>query len=190
VCVSGVFVSVGVCLLLFAAGWTIGLVGEYVLHWAMHRFSMKFHIAHHHEFFHLEEKDVALNTIDTRMNIQFFVALLVTLTPLMFWVGWVPVVLVWAGAFWHLTLVYEAVHALFHYDRVLPGFVRKSSVFTWWKGCHIEHHRGAPTGNYCVTLPLLDILLRSYVAPRALPASGTENVTVGIFADEQLPTNE
>jgi len=179
-------VSVGACLLLFAAGWLIGLVGEYVLHWAMHRFSMKFHIAHHHEFFHLEEKDVALNTIDTRMNIQFFVVLLITLTPLMFWVGWVPVVLVWAGAFWHLTLVYEAVHALFHYDRVLPVALRNSPLFRWWKGCHIEHHRGAPTGNYSVTLPLLDMLLRSYVAPRGLPTDPVgEELAGSLLVEEQ-----
>ena len=151
---------------LFCAGWFAGLVGEYVLHWAMHRYSMKFHISHHHEFFHLDDKEVALNTLDTRMNIQFFLFLLAVSSPLMFWVGFAPVALVWMGAFWHLTFVYEAVHALFHYDRVLPAWLRNGAAFRWWKGCHIEHHRGSPTGNYSVTLPLMDWLLGSYVHPR------------------------
>jgi sterol desaturase/sphingolipid hydroxylase (fatty acid hydroxylase superfamily) len=153
--------------LFFLAGWAAGLFGEYVLHWSMHRFSLRFHIEHHHEFFRLPEMDVALNTIDTRMNIRYFLLLLLVSAPLMLLVGWQPVALVWAGAFWHLTLVYEIVHALFHYEHGLPRSIRCSRLFIWWKGCHAEHHRNSPTGNYCVTCPLLDMLFGSYVRPRA-----------------------
>ncbi len=155
-----------ILLSLFLAGWVAGVFLESLLHWIMHRFALRFHIGHHREFFHLEPRRVALNTIDPRLDIWFFLGALVLASPLMILWGWAPVLCVWGGAFWHVVLVYEACHALMHYDAWLPEIFRKSSAYRWWKGCHYEHHFHAPTGNFSVTFPLLDKLLGTYVPPR------------------------
>jgi len=68
--------------------------------------------------------------------------------------------------FINILMLTGALFMLQIYDRVLPKGFRNSSFFRWWKGCHVEHHRGAPTGNYCVTFPALDFVLGSYVPPR------------------------
>ena len=151
---------------LFLAGWLAGLFLEYLLHWNMHRFALRFHIGHHREFFHLESRQVALNTIDPRLDIWFFLGALALASPLMFLWGWAAVLCVWGGAFWHVVLVYEACHALMHHDAWTPALFHNSRAYRWWKGCHFEHHFHAPTGNYCVTFPLLDKLFGTYVAPR------------------------
>lgn len=150
----------------FLGGWLAGVFLEYLLHWIMHRFALGFHIGHHREFFHLDEKTVARRTADPRMDIVFFLGVLGAASPLMLLWGWVPVLGAWGGAFWHVVIVYEVCHALMHYEALLPGFVRNARLFKWWKGCHYEHHFHSPAGNYCVTFPVLDWVLGTYVAPR------------------------
>lgn len=154
---------------LFLSGWIAGVGGEYVFHWIMHRCSLQFHLNHHKEFFQLPPREVALRDLDPRLNIKVFALALIVASPLMLVWGWVPVLLVWGGAAWHLVIVYEACHAVLHYEEWLPRPLRNSRLFLWWKGCHIEHHRHAPAGNYCVTFPVLDWCLGTYVrpAPRA-----------------------
>jgi hypothetical protein len=152
--------------LLFSAGWLLGLLTEYVLHYAMHARPMHFHLHHHKEFFYLPARNVAINTADPRMNIKYFLILGVVLLPLAYKVGWLPVLLFWSGMFWHLVIVYELAHALLHYDDLLPRFLRRARIYRWWKGCHFEHHYHSPTGNYCVTFPILDVFFRSYIHPR------------------------
>jgi len=151
---------------LFFGGWGAGVLGEYLFHWIMHRWSLRFHLNHHKQFFTLPPREVAVRDLDPRLGIQFFAALLVVLSPGMYYWGWLPVLCFWGGAFWHLIIVYEACHAVMHYENWLPGFVRASRLFQWWKGCHFEHHRHAPTGNYCVTFPAIDYILGTYVPPR------------------------
>ena len=157
-------------LLVFLGGWMAGVLGEYSFHWVMHRWSLRFHINHHKDFFVLPDRDVAVKDLDPRLNIKFFALALLMLSPLMLWWGWVPVLLFWAGAFWHLVFVYEACHAVMHYDTWLPGFVRGGRLYRWWKGCHFEHHRHSPTGNYCVTFPVIDWIMGTYVHPQAATA--------------------
>jgi sterol desaturase/sphingolipid hydroxylase (fatty acid hydroxylase superfamily) len=152
---------------LFLAGWALGLVLEYVLHWAMHHWTLGFHLRHHHEFFHLETREVAIRTADPRLNLKFFGVALVALAPVMFLVGWLPVVLLWAGAFWHLVPFYETCHALQHHEAWLPAWVRDNRLLKWWKGCHFEHHFHRPTRNFSVTCPWLDMLFGTYSAPKA-----------------------
>ncbi|HYG74264.1 MAG TPA: sterol desaturase family protein [Planctomycetota bacterium] len=154
--------------LIFFAGWSAGVVGEYTFHWVMHRYSLRFHINHHKEFFVLPGRQVAVNDLDVRMNVKFFLLFLLLLSPLMYFWGWLPVLLFWCGAFWHLVIVYEGCHAVMHYEQWLPAFVRRSRLFQWWKGCHFEHHRSSPTGNYCVTFPVLDFFFGTYVHPRQI----------------------
>ena len=149
-----------------AAGWAAGVFLEWLLHWIMHRWSLGFHLAHHKEFFQIEPRQVALNTIDPRLDLKFFALALVALTPLMYWTGWIPVLLFWGGVFWHVVIVYELCHALIHYDRWLPEFFTRARPYRWWKRCHLEHHYHSPVGNYCITFPVLDWVLGTYVAPR------------------------
>jgi sterol desaturase/sphingolipid hydroxylase (fatty acid hydroxylase superfamily) len=151
----------------FFAGWAVGLVFEYVLHVLMHRRSLKFHLHHHHEFFELEPRQVALNDISPKLNIIFLAALLAVFSPLMLLTGVAPVLLAWAGIFWHIIFVYEACHALIHYDALLPRIVKNRSVYRWWRGCHIQHHSHSPTGNFSVTFPVLDWIVGTYVRPSA-----------------------
>ena len=149
----------------FFSGWLLGLLLEYVLHVIMHRRSLKFHLRHHHEFFELEPREVALNDISPRLNIVFLAALLAVFSPLMLRTGVLPVLLVWGGVFWHIIFVYEACHALIHYDALLPHFIKDRALYRWWRGCHIQHHRHAPTGNFSVTFPVIDWFLGTYVRP-------------------------
>jgi sterol desaturase/sphingolipid hydroxylase (fatty acid hydroxylase superfamily) len=122
---------------------------------------------HHRDFFVLPGREVAIKDLSPNLNIKFFAALLVVLSPLMLLWGWQPVVAAWAGAFWHLLAVYEACHAIMHYDAWLPRFLRDSRLYRWWKGCHFAHHRHSPTGNYCVTFPIIDWCMGTYVRPKA-----------------------
>src|SRR5687768_18061075 len=52
---------------------------------------------------------------------------------------------------------------LFPYTTLFRSFLRRSRFYLWWKGCHYEHHRHSPTGNYCVTFPVIDWVLGTYV---------------------------
>src|SRR5471030_1235595 len=113
----------------FFFGWMLGLLLEYVLHVIMHRRSLKFHLRHHHEFFELDPRDVALNDLSHRLNIIFLTTLLAVFSPLMLRTGVLPVMLVWCGIFWHLIFVYEACHALIHYDALLPNFIKDRPLF-------------------------------------------------------------
>lgn len=153
-------------ILIFLAGWGSGIFLEWVLHWIMHRFALGFHLHHHREFFHLEPRRVALNTIDPRLDIWFFLGALVLASPLMFWVGWAPVLAFWAGNFWQVVIVYELCHALIHHDVWVPRLVTSSWPYRWWKGCHFEHHFHTPAKNFSVTCPWLDWLFGTYAAPR------------------------
>jgi len=152
--------------LIFLSGWAIGVPVEWLLHWLMHRFSLGFHIGHHREFFHLEPQVVARHTIDPRLDIWFFLGALALASPLMFWLGWAPVLCCWGGIFWHVVIVYELCHALIHYDMFAPRFFREARLYRWWKGCHFEHHFHEPARNFSVTCPWLDVLLGTYAAPR------------------------
>jgi hypothetical protein len=152
--------------LLFLAGWFVGVLAEYFLHWLMHARPLHFHLHHHKEFFVLAPREVAHNTLDIRMNLKFFAALLILASPLMWLWGWGPVLCAWGGAFWHLVFFYEGCHGLIHYDAFLPRFVRGARPYRWWKGCHFEHHTHSPTGNYCITFPMLDWCFGTYIHPR------------------------
>jgi hypothetical protein len=152
--------------LLFGSGWIAGLLVEYVFHYIMHWKPLHFHLHHHKEFFYLPARTVALNTADPRMDLKYAAILFTLTSPLMLLVGWLPVVLVWGGMFWHLVILYETSHALLHYDALLPNFLRRARLYRWWKGCHFEHHYHSPTGNYCVTFPVLDWIFGSYIHPR------------------------
>lgn len=156
--------------ILFAGGWASGVLGEYLFHWIMHRRSLRFHLNHHQDFFKLPPREVAVKDLDPRLNIRFFIIALAAVSPLMLWWGWRPVLTFWGGAFWHLVVVYELCHAVMHYDAWLPVLVRERSIYKWWKGCHFEHHRHSPTGNYCVTFPVIDWFLGTYVHPSPEPA--------------------
>ena len=151
---------------IFFAGWAVGLFSEWLLHWVMHARPLHFHLHHHKEFFKLDGRQVALNTIDPRLDLKFFALLLLLATPLMYFFGWLPVFLFWAGAFWHIVILYELCHALIHYDAFLPSFIKHSRPYRWWKGCHFEHHTHSPTRNYCITFPVLDWIMGTYVHPR------------------------
>ena len=150
----------------FSAGWGLGLALEYSLHVIMHWRSLRFHLRHHHDYFNLPARDVALGDLRPGLNIVFFAGLLLAFVPLMFVVGVRPMLLVWGGAVWHLLVVYEACHALIHYDAVLPEIITYRSVYRWWRGCHLEHHRHAPTGNFSVTFPVIDWMFGTYVHPK------------------------
>jgi len=152
-------------LAVFFSGWLSGVIAEYLFHWIMHRWSLRFHLNHHKEFFHLTPRQVALNTLDPRLNLKFFALLLGVISPLMFYFGWLPVLMFWAGAFWHLTIVYEGCHAIMHHDAWLPPGIRQSTLYKWWKGCHFAHHEHSPTGNFCVTFPIIDWCMGTYVPP-------------------------
>ncbi len=146
--------------------WIAGFFLEYLLHWIMHRWALGFHIGHHREFFHDQPKVVALRTIDPRMDIKFFLLALLPLAPLMYFWRWDLPLLIWGALFWHIVIFYEACHAVMHYDCILPDLIRNSRLYRWWKGCHFEHHFHSPQGNYCVTLPVVDLLFGTYVSPR------------------------
>ncbi|MCZ7649567.1 MAG: sterol desaturase family protein [Planctomycetota bacterium] len=150
----------------FFSGWLAGIFLEYALHWIMHRFALGFHIGHHREFFHLPPRAVAVRTLDPRLDLLFFAAVLAVCSPLMLVWPWWAVTLVWAGALWHVVFVYEACHALMHHEAWLPKVLRESRAFRWWRGCHFEHHFHAPAANFSVTCPWLDILFRTYAPPR------------------------
>ncbi len=153
-------------LLYFFAGWGLGLALEYSLHVVMHWRSLKFHLRHHHDYFKLEPREVALNDLSPRLNVIFLAGLLLAASPLMLVVGVYPIMLAWAGTSWHILFVYEACHALIHYDKVLPEIITYRSAYRWWRGCHLEHHRHAPTGNFSVTCPVIDWVFGTYVHPK------------------------
>jgi hypothetical protein len=155
--------------ILFLAGVLAGLIFEWWYHWLMHDRPLLFHAKHHKEFYRLPQPVVAHNTRDLpALLFQSGLALLI-ITPLMPFLGVVPVLTVYAGAIWHLLVVYQVVHSLLHDDTVLPGWIRHSRLFKWWKGCHYAHHfhhYHNPTGNFSVTCPLLDWLFGTYLHPR------------------------
>jgi len=158
----------------FLCGWLVGLFLEYNLHIIMHRRSLRFHLNHHQEFFQLDPRTVALNDLSPRLNIIFFVAALIVVAPLMPWCGIRPVLLVWGGAFWHIMVVYEACHAIIHYDAILPRSIKNRRVYQWWRGCHVQHHRHSPTGNFCVSCPIVDWIGGTYVSPGELSRCGDQ----------------
>ncbi len=150
----------------FGSGWAIGLVLEYFLHIIMHRRSLAFHIHHHHDFFNLPAREVAIKDLSPRLNVVFLLGLLLVAAPLMYWLGWKPVVVGWAGVVWHILIVYEACHALIHYDAIIPELIERRGAYQWWRACHVEHHRHSPAGNYCVSFPVLDVLFGTYIRPK------------------------
>jgi sterol desaturase/sphingolipid hydroxylase (fatty acid hydroxylase superfamily) len=151
----------------FCSGWLLGVVLEYILHIVMHRASLRFHLHHHHDFFSLEARDVALKDLSPRLNVLFLLGLLALASPLMLRFGVMPVLVVWGGVVWHILIVYEACHALIHYDVLIPGFIKRSRPYIWWRACHIQHHRHSPAGNFCVTCPVLDWIFGTYVRPQS-----------------------
>ncbi len=154
---------------LFLTGVLVGLIAEYAYHWLMHDQPLLFHSRHHKEFFRLPPAVVAHNTRDLSALLLQAGLVLLAIAPLMLFLGVWPVLSVYAGAMWHLLFDYQVAHALIHDDTVLPGFIRNSRVFQWWRGCHFAHHfhhYHNPSGNFSVTCPLLDWLLGTYLPPR------------------------
>lgn len=151
----------------FAGGWVCGVVLEWLLHVIMHKHSLAFHIHHHHDFFQLPAREVAIKDLSPRLNVLFLLGVLLVLSPGMYWLGVKPVLLIWGGIVWHLLIVYEACHALIHYDAVLPEVLKCRGAYQWWRACHIEHHRHSPAGNFCVSFPVLDVLFGTYVRPKS-----------------------
>ena len=155
-------------LVIFLGGWLGGMLAEYTYHWYMHHKPLMFHIRHHREFFHLSPPEIARNSRNLNFDFRYAALLLISLSPLTFFWGWQPILFFWIGAFWHLVILYESSHSIIHDDSWIPRFIVRSSLYKWWKGCHFVHHQHSPTGNYCVTFPLLDWFLGTYVHPGPL----------------------
>ena len=151
--------------LCFLSGWLAGMLFEYTYHWYMHKVPLKFHIEHHHDFFKMPPDEVAMRSRNLWFDFTYAALLLVSLSPLVYFWGVAPVLTFWAAVFFHLVILYECSHSILHYDVWLPHVLTGSRLYRWWKGCHFAHHHHSPTGNYCVTFPVLDWFLGSYVHP-------------------------
>ena len=149
----------------FFAGWLAGVLFEYTYHWYMHKVPLMFHIEHHHDFFKFPPNEVAVRARNLWFDFKYAVILLASLLPLTYFWGFAPVLTFFAAVFFHLVILYESSHSILHYDSWLPNFLTQSRLYKWWKGCHYAHHHHSPTGNYCVTFPVMDWFLGSYISP-------------------------
>ncbi len=147
-------------------GCILGVLVEYFLHLAIHAFNNKMHADHHKEFFAHEPKQVATNAHPLKEYLLYAVIVFAVLSPLMFLMGWALYLAFYAGIFFHLMVVYQICHYLFHYDDALPDWLRRSRLFKWWRASHMEHHWHKPRRNYCVSFPLVDMIFGTYVWPR------------------------
>ena len=152
--------------LLFFLGFFAGTLVEYFYHWFMHKKPLEFHFQHHKEFFHLPPNVVADNARCLVSDSKLAVKILLGFALFMPWFVWLPPLVVFTGMFIQLMIVYHSCHALFHNDAWLPGAIRESKFYKWWRGCHMAHHFHAPRGNFSVTFPVLDMLFGTYVRPR------------------------
>lgn len=155
-------------LLVFFGGYFMGMLAEYILHWMMHRWKWRNHFEHHKEYWKLDPYEVAKNAVCLPMDIRWAICVLIALSPLSLFWGWLAVLVFFIGVFVHLVIVYESVHFIFHYEKRVPGFIRRRKWFKYWRDCHLAHHVHAPRGNYSVTFAwLLDRILGTYVPPRS-----------------------
>ncbi len=152
----------------FVCGWSSGLLFEYLYHWLMHKLPLASHMAHHKEFFKLEPDEVARNARCLGASFVYAACVFVVLLPMIWLVGWFAVLAFFAGAFWHLVIVYELAHHTIHNDSWVPLVVRRRWLYDWWKRCHLAHHWDKPHCNFSVTAPfVMDIICGSFAAPRA-----------------------
>ena len=157
----------GFMLVLFLCGWAMGIVVEWAYHRVMRDRSFDYHVQHHKDFFHLEGNLVARMARCLVVNFRYAGYVLIAVSPLMLVFGWLPILLLYGGAMWHLLVFYQVCHAVIHDDRYVPALVKERALYKWWRGCHLEHHFYSPRKNYCVTNPVLDMFLGTYQVPRA-----------------------
>lgn len=156
---------VGAC---FAAGYVLGAVAEYVIHWALHYVPFKIHTEHHKDFFRKEPRDVARQSHNIIFDMIVAALVFAVMLPLVLITGWLVMLSLYAGIFVHLAIVYAFTHCILHDSSWLPASVRNHSFFSYWKRCHMEHHWHRPHGNFSVTYPfILDRLLGTYIPPRS-----------------------
>jgi sterol desaturase/sphingolipid hydroxylase (fatty acid hydroxylase superfamily) len=153
-------------ILVFLAGWFVGLLVEYLVHWLLHYRKIAIHINHHKDFFKLSPQEVAEKSLCLSTDFRYALYVFAGLSPLMFIWGWVPVLTFFIGMAFQLVVVYETCHFALHFDAHVPGFLRRTRYFKWWRQCHLAHHFHSPRGNYSVSFPPLDWLLGTYVEPR------------------------
>lgn len=152
--------------LIFLAGWFMGLLLEYGIHWALHYYKVPIHIDHHKDFFRLSPKEVATNSRCLSTDFRYAAYVLVALLPLVFFWGWVPVFTFFLGMLWQLVVIYESCHYALHYDAYVPSIIRRTRLFRWWRRCHLAHHYHVPRGNFSVSCPPIDWIMGTYVHPR------------------------
>ncbi|MBX9694102.1 MAG: sterol desaturase family protein [Cyanobacteria bacterium] len=148
------------------AGLVAGLFFEYGLHRVYHSHSIGTHKEHHNDFFILEALATAKRAHPLLEYSKYALIVFLCLLPLSLLIGWKYYLIFYAGMVFHLMVIYQAAHFIFHYDRYLPKFVTESRLYIWWRLCHIEHHWHSPRKNYSVSCPFIDMLFGTYVKPR------------------------
>ncbi len=151
---------------IFLIGMVGGLLFEYVLHRFYHTNNIGSHKEHHNDFFFLEPLATAKRAHPLLEYMKYAALLFLAIDSLAMFIGTKNFLILYAGMFFHLMVIYQAIHFLFHYDQHLPEFITKNSWFIWWKRCHIEHHWHSARKNYCVSCPWVDMLFRTYKRPR------------------------
>lgn len=155
-----------VIVLTVLAGMVAGLFFEYFLHRVYHSHNIGTHKEHHSDFFVLEPLNTAKRAHPLLEYSKYALVVFVALSWLALLMGVKLYLIFYAGMVFHLMVIYQAVHFLFHYDRYLPRFLVESRPYIWWRLCHIEHHWHSPRKNFSVSCPLIDMLFGTYVKPR------------------------
>ncbi|MBX9671430.1 MAG: sterol desaturase family protein [Candidatus Obscuribacterales bacterium] len=148
------------------AGWVGGLLFEYFLHRLYHSHNIGTHKEHHTDYFFLEPLETAKRAHPLWEYTKYALIVLICLMPLAALIGWKYYFIFYAGMVFHLMVIYQAVHFLFHYDKHLPQSVTSSEWYIWWRLCHIEHHWHSSRKNYSVSCPFIDMLFGTYEKPR------------------------
>ncbi len=151
--------------LILLSGMLTGVLAEYLLHTSFHKLYFGTHKEHHRDFFLLEPSVVARESHPLLEYSIYSLIVFVLISPGILLVGWINFLIFYAGLFFHLMVVYQCVHYLFHADKGLPAVIQECRWYRWWRLCHIEHHWHSPRRNFSVTFPFLDMLFGTYVRP-------------------------
>jgi sterol desaturase/sphingolipid hydroxylase (fatty acid hydroxylase superfamily) len=142
----------------FCAGAFFWSFSEYVLHRWFHvargsNMASREHLGHH------ARRLYSIGVISWLAWAGVFVVGLGAI-PLLAWILLPYPVALAVGAGWVVAyFVYELIHALNHLRAPRTAYGR------WTRRSHFHHHFGAPMRNFGVTVPLWDIVFRTYERP-------------------------